>query len=195
MAISYPLDLPTTIGFDSCTLRAVQTVSSSKSPFTQKQQTFKFDGGDTWELDFSIPAARREYLAPWKAFLISLKGQSGTFLAGDPDYQTNRGNATSLSITGNTGAESVTATLTGTLLAGDYFQVGTGLDSRLHTVLQDITGDGTLEIFPGLRSDLNDTVCNLTNPRGLFRLRENIASWSIDNSSRNSISFTAIEAK
>jgi len=38
MSISYPLDMPTTIGIEQIELRAVNAVAISSSPFTYKQQ-------------------------------------------------------------------------------------------------------------------------------------------------------------
>ena len=48
MALSYPLDTPTTIGIESIELRAVNAVAVSQSPFTYKQQVVSH-GGQKWE--------------------------------------------------------------------------------------------------------------------------------------------------
>jgi hypothetical protein len=84
MSISYPLATPTTIGIEQITLRAVNVVALSQSPFTFRQQVFKHPG-ERWEASVSIPPLRRDFLEPWVAFLLALKGQTGTFLLGDPN--------------------------------------------------------------------------------------------------------------
>jgi len=193
MTISYPLATPTTIGIESIELRAVNAVAVSQSPFTYKQQVVS-QGGQKWEASVSIPSVRRDLAADWKALLVALKGQTGTFLLGDPDYATPRGNVSSCTLTGNTGDDTVTVTMTGTLKAGDYIQLGSGSSARLHQVLIDQTGSGNLEIWPDLRSTYTDETVTFNNAKGVFRLATNITSWSINNANSYGISFEAVEA-
>ncbi len=192
MAISYPLSTPTSIGIEKVELRAVNAVLTSQSPFTYKQQVIAHTG-QRWEASVSIPPVRRDKAAEWKAMLVALKGQTGTFLLGDPDYATPRGTVSSCSVSGSEGDETVTVSMSGSLLAGDYIQLGSGSSSKLHQVLVDQTGDGSLEIWPSLRDDYSSSTAVFTNPRGVFRLKSNISSWSIDNASFYGISFEAIE--
>jgi hypothetical protein len=193
MALSYPLDTPTIIGIAQIELRAVNAVAVSSSPFTYKQQVISH-GGQKWEASVSIPSVRRDLAAPWKAMLIGLKGQVGSFLLGDPDYVTPQGTATTGRITGAAGVDSVAVTMNGSLLAGDYLQIGTASESKLHVVLQDQSGNGTLEIWPALRTTYTNRLIYLSSPKGVFRLSENVTSWSIDNVSAYGISFEAVEA-
>lgn len=193
MAISYPLSTPTTIGIESIELRAVNAVAVSQSPFTYKQQVVS-QGGQKWEASVNIPSVRRDLAADWKALLVALKGQTGTFLLGDPDYATPRGDVSSCTLTGTAGDSSVSVTMTGTLKAGDYIQLGSGSSARLHQVLIDQTGDGSLEIWPDLRSTYTDEVVTFNDAKGVFRLSTNITSWSINNASSYGISFEAVEA-
>ena len=192
MAISYPLSTPSTIGIESITLRAVNAVITSQSPFTYKQQVVSHQG-QRWEASVSIPSVRRDLSADWAAMLVALKGQTGTFLLGDPDYATPRGNVSSCVITGNAGDETVSAVMTGTLKAGDYIQLGAGSSARLHKVLIDRIGNGDLEIWPNLRSDYTDQAAIFNSPKGLFRLNQNVSEWSINNASAYGISFDAVE--
>ena len=194
MAISYPLSLPTSIGIESIELRAVNAVATSQSPFTYKQQIVTHQG-QRWEASIAVASnIRRDLAAPWKAFLTALKGQQGTFLLGDPDYATPQGDVSACTITGAAGDESVTVAMTGSLLAGDYIQLGSGASARLHQVLEDRTGNGILEIWPKLRDDYTSATVTFNNAKGVFRLANNISSWSISNSSAYGISFEAVEA-
>ena len=192
MAITYPLNTPTTIGIEAITLRAVNSVTTSQSPFTYKQQVVDF-GGQRWEASVSIPSTRRDLAAEWATLLVALRGPVGTFLLGDPDYATNRGNASSCVVTGSAGDATVSVVMTGTLKAGDYIQLGTGSSARLHKVLLDQTGNGNLEIWPSLRSDYSSSSATLTNTKGLFRLKQTASEWSINNASAYGISFEAVE--
>ena len=193
MALSYPLDTPTAIGIESIELRAVNAVAVSQSPFTYKQQVISH-GGQKWEASVTIPSVHRDKAAEWKAMLVGLKGQVGTFLLGDPDYATPQGTVSSCTLTGDAGDETVTVVMTGSLKAGDYIQLGSGSSARLHQVLLDQTGDGSLEIWPSLRSDYTGATVTFNNPKGVFRLSNNVTSWSINNASIYGISFEAVEA-
>jgi hypothetical protein len=194
MAISYPLNTPTTIGIESIELRAVNAVAVSQSPFTYKQQVISHQG-QIWSASVSIPSVRRDLAADWKAMLVALKGSVGTFLLGDPDYVTPRGTVSGTpTLSGTAGDSTVSVTMTGTLLAGDYIQLGTGSAARLHQVLVDQSGSGNLEIWPDLRSTYSGETVIYSSPKGVFRLGNSTTSWSIDNASFYGISFEAIEA-
>ena len=198
MAITYPLATPTSIGIESIELRAVNAVATSQSPFTYKQQIISH-GGQKWEASVSIPSVHRDKAAQWKALLVGLKGPVGTFLLGDPDYATPQGTVSgSPTLTGNAGDETVSVVMTGTLKAGDYIQLGSGSAAKLHQVLLDQDGDGTIEIWPALRDTYsavkgNDAVI-YNAPQGVFRLANNVTSWSVNNASTYGISFEAVEA-
>ena len=193
MALSYPLATPTTIGIESIELRAVNAVAVSQSPFTYKQQVISH-GGQKWEASVNIPSVHRDKAAEWKAMLVGLRGQTGTFLLGDPDYVTPQGTVSSCVLSGNVGEETASVVMTGTLKAGDYIQLGSGASSKLHQVLLDQDGDGSIEIWPSLRSDYTSSTVVFNSPKGVFRLATNMTSWSINNASIYGISFEAVEA-
>ena len=192
MAITYPLNTPTTIGIEQIEIRAVNAVATSQSPFTYKQQVVSF-GGQRWEASVSIPSTLRDKAAEWATMLVALKGQVGTFLLGDPDYVSPRGTVSSCVVSGGAGSETVSVVMTGSLLAGDYIQLGSGSSARLHKVLVNQSGSGNLEIWPALRSTYTDETAIFNSPKGLFRLTSNTSSWSINNSSAYGISFDAVE--
>lgn len=193
MAITYPLSLPTSVGIANIELTANNAVAVSRSPFTFSQQVFTYSG-QMWTASVSIPPVLREYSADWKAMLTALKGQTGTFLLGDPDYATPRGTIQTATLTGSLGDETVTVAMTGSLLAGDYIQVGSGATARLHQVLVDHTGDGSLEIWPALRANYTAATVTFNAAKGVFRLSTNQTSWSINDSSIYGISFDCMEA-
>lgn len=193
MALTYPLSTPTTIGIESIELRAVNAVAVSQSPFTYKQQVISH-GGQKWEASVNIPSVHRDKAADWKAMLVGLKGQVGTFLLGDPDYATPQGTVSSCTLTGDAGDDTVAVVMTGTLKAGDYIQLGAASSAKLHQVLLNQDGDGNLEIWPPLRANYTDATVTFDNPKGVFRLSNNVTSWSINNASVYGISFEAVEA-
>jgi len=193
LAISYPLALPASIGIANITLSANNAVAISSSPFTFQQQIIRH-AGQRWTASVSIPPVRRDLAEPWIAFLLALNGPVGTFLLGDPNAKTPRGTATSATLTGTAGSSSPTITMIGTLLAGDYIQLGSGATATLHKVLVDRSGNGTVEIWPALRSTVTNATVTLTNTVGRFRLSSNQQSFSIDNASIYGINFDCVEA-
>jgi hypothetical protein len=193
MSINYPVSTPTdVIGIADIQLSATNAVAVSKSPFTFATQVHAYSG-EMWSASVTIPTVRKDLAEPWVAFLLSLRGQYGTFLLGDPNRTSPQGTATSATITGSLGDRSVTVAMTGTLKAGDYLQLGSGSSARLHKVLVDKSGSGTLEIWPALRDDYTTASATLTNAKGVFRLASNSTQWGIGSSSAYSIQFDAME--
>lgn len=204
MAISYPLSLPAAPAFSQLRLTARSVVGVSRSPFTGQQQVQEH-AGQWWEIEARIPPMARAAAEQWVAFLLKLKGMKGTFLLGDIVGAVPRGTiAGSPAVDGAHAARSATLALKGltvgtTLLAGDYFQVGSGTTTRLHKNLSDATADGsgemTLDIWPSLREALSDSAAvTVTNCKGTFRLSSNETPWDIGSAQFYGIALGAIEA-
>lgn len=202
MAITYPLTLPTITGIKNIELRAVNAVAYSQSPFTYAGQAHSY-GGEMWQADITLPPMKRAAAEEWLAFLISLRGQYGTFYLGDPDGKMPRGtvstNSDVNSATGSAGDRTISLTITSgeTLLAGDYIQIGTTSSRTLHKVLEDVTGTGSaqnVEIWPALRANKSSAGVNIVNTTGKFRLASNEQSWTANQVSTYGITFGAFEA-
>lgn len=182
MAVTYPIDFPSSIYLSGFSIRGVNAVSSSQSPFDFSQQVYDF-GGEMWEVNASLPAMNRETAGDYIAFILKLKGKKGTFLLPVPEA-TPRGVATGTPLvdggsqTGDSlDIKGATASVTGWLKAGDWIQLGTGADTRLHRVLDDVdtdgTGDATINIYPSLRTSPSDNAAvTVSNCKGLFKLTE-----------------------
>ena len=208
MAISYPLSLPTASGFARITLRAVNAVSISESPFTFKQQIIAHSG-QRWEAEVTLPPLKRADAEEWVGFLMSLNGSKGTFLLNDPIGGTPRGSASSAPGTpvvngADQTGDSLTidgcpASATGYLKRGDYIQLGGGSTATLHKVLTDVDTDGsgqaTIDIWPYIRNaPADDATVVVSNAKGLFRLATNQTDWSINEAALYGITFAAFEA-
>lgn len=187
------ITLPTSIGYESIVLRALQASVTSQSPFTFKQQVIRFTG-DRWEASVTIPPVSRELAEPWVAFLLRCKGPTNTFNLGDPTATTNLGDIAGMTITGTAGADSVTVGATsGTIKAGDYFQVGTNENSKLYKALNDAGNTDTLDIFPRLRANATTASVSTTAPVGTFRLSTGMQEWEITSPTIYGISFDCTE--
>jgi hypothetical protein len=206
MAITYPLDLPTSIGMEAISLRSVTAVGMTESPFTFRQQVVRHQG-ERWEASIKIPPVKSDLADPWVNFLIKLRGQWGIFLMGDPLKVTPSGTASTTPGTpvvngaGQTGDElsidGLPVSETGYLLAGDYIQLGTGSSANLYRVLSDVntngSGEATLDVFPKVVTATTDNaVVTVSNPRGRFRLAKNVSEWEINSVTTYGIQFEAM---
>ncbi len=207
MAISYPLSLPTSIGIAQIELRATNAVAISRSPFTFSTQVHAYTG-QSWQADVTLPSIRRDLAEDWVAWLISLKGQLGTFYLGDPNAATPRGSArdtdtikvaSAVSSGGTISINSAPASQTDYLKAGDYMQIGLGVSRQLFKVLNDVDTDGagaaTVDVWPNVRTSIASTTpITVENTKGIFRLSSNEQSFSINEASFYGISFGAMES-
>ncbi|MFG6535560.1 hypothetical protein ACGYK5_17180 [Sulfitobacter sp. 1A16787] len=193
MAVSYPLSLPAQGCIRQVTIQAANSGAVSRSPFTFASQVFAYSG-EMWLADLTLKPMRRPQAAAWVAFLTACRGRLGTFLLGDPYGAKAQGSATSASVTGSARDRSVSVSMSGTLLAGDYIQIGSGADASLHMVLKDRAGSGTLEIWPALRRDRSGAAVTLNAPKGNFRLASNVATWSVDQVAIYGLTIAAEEA-
>jgi hypothetical protein len=205
MAISYPLSLPTNKGLAKIRLTANSVVGVSQSPFTAKQQVYKYTG-QFWEAEINLPPMKRADAEYWISFLLKLNGPYGTFLLGDPNGGTARGVATGTPLVmggSQTGNELITDgwtnSTTGILKAGDYIQLGAASSAQLYKVLDDVNSNGsgqaTLTIWPDLRSAPSDNAAiTVANPKGVFRLSSNQQAWDINEATFYGMTFAAREA-
>lgn len=208
MALTYPLSTPTTIGIENIEFRAVNAVATSQSPFTYKQQIVQHTG-QRWEATITIPPVKRDLAEEWVAFILALKGQTGTFLLGDPLGTAPRGTASSNAGTPVVNGADQTGEIinidglptseTGYLLAGDYIQLGSGSTATLHKVLEQVNttglGEASFAIWPSIiTAPADNAIVTLTNAKGRFRLKNNTQSWQINNINSYGISFEAVQA-
>lgn len=213
MAITYPLTMPTITSMASINLRAVNGTIISRSPFTFKEQVQNF-GAARWEADISLPPMKRAAAETWIAWLMSLKGQRGTFYLGDPTATTPRGSAgasdtPAVRATPTSGNDTLYLdglpnSITGYLKAGDYVQLGDSGDNQqhLHKVLQDVntnaSGQATLYIWPNIRRNAHkqedyDKIY-FHNAKGVFRLLSNQVSWDINRAQTFGLTFSCVES-
>ena len=209
MAITYPLSLPTTVGIANIEFRAINSVATSTSPFTFSSQVHAYSG-QAWQVDVTLPPMSRDLAEVWVAFLISLRGQFGTFYLGDPNATEARGSARDsttieLSKPAVVGSDNLVIeekplknNENNYLRAGDYMHVANGDSRQLFKVLKDVNtksnGTAEVDIWPAIRKKINKgTPIVVKNPQGIFRLSSNEQSYSINDASLYGISFGAVE--
>jgi hypothetical protein len=207
MAISYPLNMPSHTGIRGVQFRTLNAVAYSRSPFTFAGKAYAF-AGQMLEADISLPPMARADAERWLAWLISLRGQVGTFYLGDPLSATPMGSARdadtilvrgAVSSGGVIKIDSAPASETDYLKAGDYMQIGSGSSRQLFKILTDVStnssGRASVDVWPNVRTSIaNDSAITVESAKGLFRLSVNEQSWDINEASIYGINFSAMEA-
>jgi hypothetical protein len=70
----------------------------SQSPFSGGEQVFEWPA-EWWLAECSLPPMTRASAEPWNAFLLALRGRSGTFYLGDSGARVPRGIASTYNLT------------------------------------------------------------------------------------------------
>lgn len=209
MAIIFPRPLPAVIGIESSRFGLEFNTTLFESPVNRVAQVLKRPG-NLWAGQYKYPpmigAAARE----WKAWLVSMEGPAGSFLAFDPDHRMPDGSATSGTSSplvmgaSQSGSSLVTdgwlVSTTGLLVPGDYIQIGgTGTARQLKIVTEqvdsDVTGQATINFKPALhKPPLDNAPIIFENPVGVFRFEDNsAAAWEADRAGSHGFAFSFIE--
>jgi len=207
MTISFPLAMPTVTNIRSIDLTATNSVSYSRSPFTFAGQAQEFSG-KMWQAVVTLPPMRRAAAEEWIAFLLSLRGQVGTFNMGDPVAAIPRGFARDVdgilvngSLTNGSAIvlDNCASNHTGYFKAGDYLQTGTDPTQQLFKVLADAntnsSGETSVDVWPDVRTTIaNDAAVTVQSTKGIFRLSTNEVNWSVNEVAIYGMTFAASEA-
>jgi len=189
MTIEYPLTMPPELP-EKISFAPRLAVSESESPFTFQGEFFEHQGQQL-TASVRLPLMPLAQAEEWVAWGLSLNGVIGTFLMGDPSGATPRGALGGVPLVDGAGqgrskvltTKGWSATTT-VLKAGDYIQLGSGLDARLYKNLTDATTDGSglaaLDVFPRIRGPLSDEQAITTSDTlGIWRLSR-VMSWDVE---------------
>ncbi len=209
MSIAYPLSLPSGHRAPSrVVMRTNSVVGMSKSPFTGSQQVYQWPG-EWWSAEVTLPPMARSDAEYWVAFLVALRGVTGTFLIGDPSSPSPQGSGLGGPLvfgSSQTGTQLTTsgwsASQSNLLSPGDYLQVGPSESvplPRLYKALTPVDSDGSghavIDIFPRLReSPGSGDAITIHSAVGTFRLAKNTSEWDVDAAKVYGIAFSALEA-
>lgn len=212
MAETYPLTMPD-FGIASVEFSFVNVTPMVTSPFTLATQAQRFKGG-RFEATVTFPPMKRDQAEEVISFLLRLKGRYGTFLLGDPSSTSARGavkdDTSTITMDAiytflnplDAGSDEMAITSAGVttatdyVKAGDYFQIGTGADARLHKIVANAdlaSHDTTIKFHPETRQSYYGEELEFTNPKGVFRLDSDSVNWSVNNASIYGLSFRAVE--
>lgn len=205
MAITYPLSFPTSFGFSSFSIGLDHAIAVAESEFTFEAQVQEHQG-TAWEISGSLDLLNRDQAEEYNAFIVALSGRKGTFTVTPAGSGIPRGVATGTPLVkgaGQTGQTLVTdgwtVSTTGILKAGDFIQLGSGSTAKLYRVLSDVnsnvSGEATIDISPKIvNAPADNAALTVTNPVGVFRMKNNLLPVDIRPPNIQSIRFSARQA-
>jgi len=195
MAVSFPRDLPNLSDVVSIAPKFETKVGITTGEFTFDTQIQKYKG-QRWQVTYTLVPMPRDKANVWIAWLASLNGKEKSFLSPLSHLTSSEGSASAntaptvngASQTGNTLAMTgAPVSETNYFKAGDFLQLqANGDDARVYMVLQDVSTDGggavTADIWPDLyTSPTNGSTVTVLNPRGAFKLNQNVTEYMINN--------------
>lgn len=204
--INYPIDLPTTIKPSSFRYGLKKAVSVGQSEFTFEQQVQEHQG-ECWQINLSFQLLNRDQAEEFNAFILKLAGRAGTFTASIAGSEEPRGIATGTPLVDGSNQTGRTLNVKGwsfntqnILKVGDFIQLGSGSNTRLHKVLETVDsnaeGKTTLTLAPKIvNPPVNDAPVIVENAKGLFRLASNVDTVDVTPPNQQSISFSANEVR
>jgi len=196
MAITYPLTFPEIDGktiIEKMTMRHVNSVAVTQSPFTFKQQVQDY-GGVRWEAEVTIRPLTHTEAKTFNAFISSCKGSLGTFKMGNPLDITSVPATATLQNAHDAGSDGLRVAFADSrrISVGDYISIS----NHLYLVLgrTSIGGGEKLDIMPSLRiSAVQGQLIEATEPVGLWRLASNQTEWDVSKSGHYSFTFSCVE--
>lgn len=170
-------ELPLTL-VQSLERRLVTTTAVAASPFTGSEEVQDW-GGEWWDYGIEMARTTGRDGRRLSAILTALGGPRGRFLFRDPTLR-QAGSLLAPQVAGGfqSGNQLVTAgwpAFSTPLLAGDFFSLGDGDQTRLHQLTEDVVtdeaGQAMLAFVPRLRSPpVDGTVLEIAAPAVQLRL-------------------------
>jgi hypothetical protein len=155
--------------------RLVSSVAEARSPFTGTSQIQDW-GASWWEYQIEMAVSQGANARRLSAFFAALGGLRGRFLFPDPSIEVSVAVGTPyVTAAQSAGASTLQTTAWGLgLRAGDFFQLGADVTTRLYQVIEDVApvgGEAALSFVPSLRSAVSaGTFLGVETPSALLRL-------------------------
>jgi len=158
-------------------------------------------GGRRWAYDLTLTPVKGDDARRLSVFFDALSGSVGRFLLEDPSICQEVTGAPVIAGSGQTGS---TVEMQGffpsvrAFQAGDFFSLGTGLDTRLYRVTDDVTANGagaaSVPVVPPLRAPTVDgSAVEALKPKVLLRLAGPVPT-GIQGAMIHRFSVSAVEA-
>lgn len=208
-AMTYPLTMPTSVGFKTSRFSLERNAAVNRSTFSGKQQVYDF-GLALWKATLTLPPMSRSQAREWQAFFVALRGRFGTFKMGDPDAKIPEGTAKEefFGVARADGARSAGLQTNSIVVDGlrpgsdgDIFLYAgewISIHDRLYMVRENAVrqySHVTIEFEPSLKDDVVDNQTFLVaNTLGIWRMDTNELGWDVDHVSKYGFTFSCTEA-
>ncbi len=185
-----PLAFPS-VGIQNIEMRLKRAVAVSESPFSYEQQVYEHQGA-RWECEVTLPPLSISEARSVQAFIVALKGQSGTFTFGHPLTTTTGKTVTSSGTTAIRAEQINCSSGSSSVVAGTYFQLG----DYLYICTEDkASGTAPIKFQPPLRTAVaSGTALDFTSPKSLWRMASNDIGWKTNAASMYGFTFAFVEA-
>ena len=175
--MSYPTNPP----FSAINLQSINrnVTSETKSGRMQVRST----GSQQWAFTAQYTTLTKAAFMPVYAFCVSQGGQLGTFEVIPTEISSSRGDISGTMQTSETGELNETQLnvdgFSGTIKAGDFVKFNN--HSKVYMVTSDLTGNGVLNITPGLKETVPDnTIVIYDNVPFTMRLSNDIQEFDVN---------------
>ncbi len=201
--MAFPIDFPTEPGLTGVEFTMARQTPIAQSPFTGAEQRNNLIYS-TWLLAGRVPDMTGDEAAvrDWRAFLMELRGQFGTFsivVPGNDDPSTGYSGAIgTVDGAGQVGTSIVTEGWDNgaeILNRGDYFNLGEELKMCTSSISSGVAGTAIIDFEPEIKvppANGSDVIIN--SPTIIMRLQEDEAVWSLKYPLIYGFSFKAQEA-
>ena len=198
--MTFPLSFPDIpISSSQFYLASNPTVFAADLPATETIAALD-DKTDRWEGKYVTPQLSEDQHRLFTAWILSMQGRIGTFLAFDPDRKEpatknggfpGNGLVNGAGQTGNALATDGWPVSSLILKAGDLVQVESQLFEIASDVTSDASGNATLQFQPAMRvSPADDVQVVTSNPVMTARLKEPDIMWLTDFSRTGALTIT-----
>ncbi len=185
---------------DPLTITPEVAVAISENPFTLARESFIWPG-QRWNWQVSLPPMERSVAEAWCSLALRANGPGYPILFGPPQLLSKRGAGGGTPVIDGDGQLRSQAVATrgwpestAVLYDGDWLQLGSDEDARLHRVCGDVTSDedgyATIEMWTvPLRSLSDGEEITIDSPVGAWFFSE-MPSWDVSELARFGMSFT-----
>ncbi len=201
---TFPLAFPASPGIQEAELFLIRKTNVSQSIFTGSEQRLE-NPFHLWSVSGKIPiidgddAAARD----WRAFILELRGQVGTFNLPVPgvtgpstNYSGTVGVVKGAGLLGDSIPTDGWTASAAILNRGDFFMLGTELKMCMANISASGIGEATIVFEPALvQAPADNSVVTINNPFVIMRMGTDILSWSLTAPVIHSFTFDAVEVQ
>ena len=201
---TFPLAFPVSPGIQEAEMLLVRKTNVAQSIFTGSEQRSE-NPFHLWTISGTIPvidgntAAARD----WRAFILELRGQVGTFTLPVPgvtgpstNYSGLAGVVNGIALLGDSIPTDGWTASTPLLNRGDFFMIGGELKMCMADISSSGTGTAIIVFEPAIvTSPTNNSVVVINNPFVTMRMATDGLSWSLTSPVLHSFSFEAVEVQ